>query len=59
MIRAYVVDDERLAVQRLTRLLEETGRVTIAGGTTDSLRHSYFCARPRWMLSFSTCKCPG
>jgi two-component system LytT family response regulator len=36
MIRAYVVDDERLAVQRLTRLLEETGRVTIAGSTTDS-----------------------
>jgi two-component system LytT family response regulator len=36
MIRAYLVDDERLAVQRLTRLLEETGRVTIAGTTTDS-----------------------
>jgi two-component system LytT family response regulator len=36
MIRAYVVDDERLAVQRLTRLLEETGRVKIAGSTTDS-----------------------
>ena len=36
MIRAYLVDDERLAVQRLTRLLEETGRVTIAGSTTDS-----------------------
>jgi two-component system, LytTR family, response regulator len=36
MIRAYLVDDERLAVQRLMRLLEETGRVTIAGSTTDS-----------------------
>jgi two-component system LytT family response regulator len=35
MIRAYVVDDERLAVQRLTRLLEETGRVTVAGSATD------------------------
>src|SRR5438552_7776617 len=35
-LRAYLVDDERLAVQRLTRLLEETGRVTIAGSTTDS-----------------------
>ena len=36
MIRAYVVDDERLAVQRLTRLLEETTRVKIVGSTTDS-----------------------
>ena len=35
MIRAYVVDDERLAVQRLTRLLEATGRVQIVGSTTD------------------------
>ena len=30
-LRAYVVDDERLAVQRLTRLLNATGRVEIAG----------------------------
>ena len=35
MLRAYVVDDERLAVQRLTRLLEATGRVQILGGATD------------------------
>jgi two-component system LytT family response regulator len=35
MMRAYVVDDERLAVDRLTRLLERTGRVQIAGKTTD------------------------
>ena len=35
MIRAFVVDDERLAVQRLTRLLNDTGRVTIAGSATD------------------------
>jgi len=35
MIRAYVVDDERLAVQRLTRLLTETGRVQVVGSTTD------------------------
>jgi two-component system LytT family response regulator len=32
---AYVVDDERLAVERLTRLLNATGRVTVAGSTTD------------------------
>ena len=35
MIRAFVVDDEKLAVQRLTRLLNDTGRVTIAGSATD------------------------
>jgi two-component system LytT family response regulator len=34
-MRAYLVDDERLAVERLTRLLLATGRVTIAGSTTD------------------------
>ena len=35
LIRAFVVDDERLAVHRLTRLLTETGRVTVSGSTTD------------------------
>ena len=34
-MRAYIVDDERLAVERLKRLLDATGRVTIAGTTTD------------------------
>ena len=35
MMRAYLVDDERLATERLKRLLEATGRVTIAGTATD------------------------
>jgi two-component system LytT family response regulator len=34
-MRAYVVDDERLAVQRLSRLITETGRAVVAGATTD------------------------
>jgi two-component system LytT family response regulator len=34
-MHAYVLDDENLAVQRLARLLEATGRVTIAGSSTD------------------------
>jgi two-component system LytT family response regulator len=34
-MRAYIVDDERLAVERLTRLLHASGRVTIAGSSTD------------------------
>jgi two-component system, LytTR family, response regulator len=35
MITAYVVDDEPLAVLRLTRLLNATGRVEVVGSTTD------------------------
>jgi two-component system LytT family response regulator len=35
MLRAYIVDDERLAVQRLTRLLKTSGRVQIVGSETD------------------------
>ena len=34
-IRAYIVDDERLAVERLTRLLGTTGRVHVVGSHTD------------------------
>jgi hypothetical protein len=30
MLKAFVLDDERLAVQRLVRLLEATGRVQVA-----------------------------
>jgi two-component system LytT family response regulator len=35
LIRAFVVDDERLAVDRLCRLLTATGRVSIVGSATD------------------------
>jgi two-component system LytT family response regulator len=35
MFRAYLVDDEPLALKRLSRLLEETGQFEIAGSTTD------------------------
>jgi two-component system LytT family response regulator len=37
-VRAYIVDDERLAVERLTRLLTATGRATITGSATDPER---------------------
>ena len=36
-IRAYVLDDEPLAVERLARLLRQTGRVDIVGTATDPL----------------------
>jgi two-component system LytT family response regulator len=35
MKRVYLVDDEALALKRLTRMLEITGRVEIAGSATD------------------------
>ncbi len=36
-LRAYLVDDEFLALRRLTRLLQETGRVDVVGSTTSAL----------------------
>lgn len=35
MIRAFLVDDEELATRRLTRMLEETGKVTVVGVSND------------------------
>jgi len=35
-LRAFVVDDEPLAVRRLTRLLETTGRATVVGSARDA-----------------------
>jgi two-component system LytT family response regulator len=34
-LRAYLVDDEPLALERLRRLLEKTGRVDVTGATTE------------------------
>jgi two-component system LytT family response regulator len=34
-LRAYLVDDEPLALNRLRRLLEQTGRVEVSGSTTE------------------------
>jgi two-component system, LytTR family, response regulator len=34
-LRAYLVDDEPLALKRLIRLLDDTGRVEITGSSTD------------------------
>jgi two-component system, LytTR family, response regulator len=38
LIRAYLVDDEPLALERLSRMLAVTGRVAIAGSNTDPVR---------------------
>ncbi len=34
-LRAYLVDDEPLALERLRRMLERTGRVEVTGSTTE------------------------
>ena len=34
-LRVFIIDDEPLAIRRLTRLLKETGRVEIVGETTE------------------------
>jgi len=34
-LRAYLVDDEPLALERLRRLLLQTGRVQVIGSTTE------------------------
>ena len=36
--RAYLVDDEPLAIKRLSRLLQEDGRVLVQGSSTDPVR---------------------
>ena len=59
MIRAYVVDDERLAVQRLTRLLNETARVEIAGSTTDPEEAVQFLSRETVDVLFLDIQMPG
>ena len=33
-LRAYIVDDEQLAIDRLVRLLAKTARIEIVGSTT-------------------------
>jgi two-component system LytT family response regulator len=59
VIRAFVVDDERLAVERLTRLLTATGRVTIAGSTTDPEAALAFLAATPVDVLFLDIQMPG
>ena len=57
LIRAYVVDDESLAVQRLTRMLEETGRVQVVGSTTDAEAALAFLQATTSTCCSSTSRC--
>jgi two-component system LytT family response regulator len=59
MVHAYLVDDERLAIERLTRLLDATGRVTIAGSATDPEVALAFLRRTPVDVLFLDIQMPG
>src|SRR5262249_19649568 len=59
MIDAYVVDDERLAVQRLSRMLHATGPVQIAGTATDPEEALAFLNQHRVDVLFLDIQMPG
>src|SRR3954466_7584547 len=58
-MRAYIVDDERLAVERLTRLLNATGRVAIAGSSTDPVAALAFLSATPVDVLFLDIQMPG
>jgi two-component system LytT family response regulator len=59
MIRAFIVDDERLAVERLTRLLTATGRVVIVGSATDPVAALEFLRTTPVDILFLDIQMPG
>jgi two-component system, LytTR family, response regulator len=58
-MRAYLVDDEQPAIARLTRLLEATRRVTIAGSATDPVAALEFLRAHDVDLLFLDIQMPG
>jgi len=58
-MKAYLVDDEPLAVRRLRRLLEATGRFEIAGATTDPEEALGFLSRESVDVLFLDIQMPG
>ncbi|MFN7985744.1 MAG: response regulator, partial [Vicinamibacterales bacterium] len=59
MIRAFIVDDERLAVDRLTRLLTKTGRVQVVGSHTDPVSALDVLAQTQVDVLFLDIQMPG
>lgn len=58
-LRAYLVDDEPLALRRLARLLRATGRVDIVGSTTDAEAALSFLSAEAVDLLFLDIQMPG
>jgi two-component system LytT family response regulator len=59
MIRAYLVDDELLALERLSRMLVSTGRVHVAGANTDPVKAVEELSEVRPDLLFLDIHMPG
>ncbi|HMD34961.1 MAG TPA: LytTR family DNA-binding domain-containing protein [Vicinamibacterales bacterium] len=58
-LRAFVLDDEALAVKRLTKLLDETGRLDIVGSDTDPVRALTFLDANAVDVLFLDIQMPG
>lgn len=58
-LRVFLVDDEMLALKRLSRLLRATGRVEIAGSTTDPEAALEFLAKQPVDAVFLDIQMPG
>jgi two-component system LytT family response regulator len=58
-LRAYLADDEPLALKRLSRLLQETGRFEIAGSSTDPEAAVEFLSREPVDVLFLDIEMPG
>jgi two-component system LytT family response regulator len=58
MIRAYALDDEPLALRRLLRMLEASGRVTLEGSSTDPVKALEEIARIRPQVLFLDIQMP-
>jgi two-component system LytT family response regulator len=59
MLRAYLVDDEFPALKRLTRLLEATGRVEIAGSATNPAEALDWLSKHQLDVLFLDIQMPG
>jgi two-component system, LytTR family, response regulator len=58
-LRAYLADDEALALKRLARMIEETGRFEIAGSSTDPEAAVEFLSRESVDALFLDIEMPG
>ncbi len=58
-MRAYLLDDEELAVRRLSRLLHDDGRAEVAGSSTDPVTAAGEIARLQPDILFLDIEMPG
>ena len=59
MIRAFLIDDEPLAIKRLARLLTATGRVEIVGQSTDPMEALHILVADPIDVLFLDIQMPG